>query len=194
MEHRKCKGKKDGVVWGVCACVHVCVYVCVQWAHVFSLPPLLQALNVSCGALKARSSESRTKSQLPKVSVMIQCLGAMGSFKQVTLAGYLHGNSSHPKLFLPVGGNISEMGKGRSEQWFFSLMTLLLWQNVYFPWTLPSPEETVQKRRFQRLQVQMCAQDIFEKVEAWSCFFFFFWFKFHAAFSLFSRMLHHDSQ
>lgn len=26
----------------------------------------------------------------------------MGSFKQVTLAGYLHGNSSHPKLFLPV--------------------------------------------------------------------------------------------
>ena len=117
------------------ACVRVCVYVCmcVCSPHVFSLGPLLQAMNVGCCGLKARSSESRTKSQLPEVSVMIQCRGAMGSFKQVTLAGYLHGNSSHPKLFLPVGGNISETEKGRIEQWFSSLMTLLLWQNVSFP-------------------------------------------------------------
>lgn len=93
----------------LCACVRVCVYV---YMCVFStcvlLGPLLQAMNVGCCGLKARSSESRTKSQLPKVSVMIQCRGAMGSFKQVTLAGYLHGNSSHPKLFLPVGETFQE--------------------------------------------------------------------------------------
>ena len=39
MEHRKCKEKKDGIVWGVvciCVCVYVCVYMCVCSEHMCS--------------------------------------------------------------------------------------------------------------------------------------------------------------
>ena len=41
MEHRKCKEKKDGVVWSVvctCVCVYVCVYMCVCAVSTCVLP------------------------------------------------------------------------------------------------------------------------------------------------------------
>lgn len=74
---------------------------------------------------QSSSPESKTKSQLHKAA-LIQCYGAMGSFKLVTLVGYLHGNSSHPKLLLPVWEETfqkwgkAEVSSGFSLLWPFS--------------------------------------------------------------------------
>lgn len=68
------------------------------WTH--CIPPPCHGWGLPWA--QSLSPESRTKSQLRSVILMIHCCGATGSFKQVTLAGYLHSNSLHPKLFLPV--------------------------------------------------------------------------------------------
>lgn len=85
MKQGKCKEKKDGVVH--------------DERRDPQIPPACHGWRLPWA--QSLSPESKTESQLPKAA-LIQCCGAMGSFKLVTLAGYLHGNSSHPKLFLPV--------------------------------------------------------------------------------------------
>lgn len=96
--------------------------------------------------------ESRTRSQFHKVPLMIHCRGAMGSsFKQVTLAGYLHGNSSHPKLFLPVWEEtFQKRGKAKLNSGFSFLWPFFFGKSYPFPERCsllrkPCTEEKVQR-------------------------------------------------
>lgn len=52
---------------------------------------------------------------------MIQHQGAPASFHQVALVGCLHGNSLHPKLFLPVWEEaVHNWGKAEYDSGFLS--------------------------------------------------------------------------